>query len=95
MRLLTKDRSFYNSLISLAVPVSLQGLITFSVTMADNLMVSRLGDLAVSGVYMGSQLQTFLQLFSGLLIQWPSNPPASNLSLFSHVLHFAAKGIPA
>ena len=65
MRLLTKDRSFYNSLISLAVPVSLQGLITFSVTMADNLMVSRLGDLAVSGVYMGSQLQTFLQLFSG------------------------------
>lgn len=65
MKLLTGDKSFYRSLIALAIPVSLQGLITFSVTMADNLMVSKLGDLAVSGVYMGSQLQTFLQLFSG------------------------------
>ena len=65
MRILTKDRSFYKSLVSLAIPVALQGLITFSVTMADNLMIAALGDIAVSGVYMGSQLQTFLQLFSG------------------------------
>jgi putative MATE family efflux protein len=45
--------------------VALQNLITFAVTFADNLMVSSLGDAAVSGVYMGSQIQTLLQMFSG------------------------------
>ena len=65
MRLLTRDRSFYKALVSLSIPVILQGLITFSVTMADNLMVSSLGDIAVSGVYMGNQLQTLLQMLTG------------------------------
>jgi len=65
MKLLTKDKSFYRSLISLAIPVALQNLITFAVSFADNLMVSTLGDTAVSGVYMGTQIQTFLQMFSG------------------------------
>jgi Na+-driven multidrug efflux pump len=65
MRILTRDRSFYRTLIALAVPVALQGLITFAVTLADNLMVGTLGDAAVSGVYLGGQVQTFVQLFSG------------------------------
>lgn len=65
MRLITRDKSFYTSLISLAIPVALQNLITFTVNFADNLMVGSLGDAAVSGVYMGNQIQTFLQLFSG------------------------------
>lgn len=64
MKLLTEDRSFYKSLVKLAIPVALQNLITFAVTFADNLMVGKLGDNAVSGVYMGGQIQTFLQLFS-------------------------------
>lgn len=65
MRLLTRDKSFYRSLIMLALPVALQNLITFAVGFADNLMVGALGDSAVSGVYMGGQIQTFLQMFSG------------------------------
>lgn len=65
MKLITRDRSFYRSLIALAIPVALQNLITFAVGFADNLMVGSLGDAAVSGVYMGSQIQTFLQMFSG------------------------------
>lgn len=65
MSLLTKDRSFYKSLITLAIPVAIQNLITFSVALADNVMISSLGDAAVSGVYMGSQIQTFLQMISG------------------------------
>ncbi len=65
MHLLTRDKSFYRSLIALAIPVALQNLITFAVNFADNLMVGSLGDAAVSGVYMGNQLQTFLQMFSG------------------------------
>ena len=48
-------------MVRLAIPVSLQALITFLVTFADNLMVNTLGDCAVSAVYVGSQIQTFLQ----------------------------------
>ena len=65
MRLITRDKKFYTSLFALAIPVAIQNLITFSVNFADNLMVGSLGDAAISGVYMGNQLQTFLQMFSG------------------------------
>ena len=65
MRWLTRDRNFYRMLAALAIPVALQNLITFAVTLADNLMVGALGDAAVSGVYMGGQIQTLLQMFSG------------------------------
>ncbi|MBQ8508413.1 MAG: MATE family efflux transporter [Clostridia bacterium] len=63
--LFTKDRTFYRSLVTLAIPIMLQNLITFSVGFADNLMIGSLGDSAVSGVYMGNQIQTVLQVFSG------------------------------
>lgn len=63
--LMTRDRSYYRTLVRLAIPVALQNLITFAVSFADNLMVGALGDSAISGVYMGSQVQTLLQLFSG------------------------------
>ena len=65
MRWITRDRSFYRSLIYLAAPVTLQNLMTFSVSFADNLMIGSLGDAALSGVFMGSQMQTFLQMVSG------------------------------
>ena len=65
MRWITRDKNYYRSLIMLAIPVALQSLITFLVSFADNLMVNSLGDAAVSGVYMGSQLQTFIQMFTG------------------------------
>lgn len=63
--LLTKDRSFYKTLIALAIPIALQNLVTFSVNLADTVMVGYLGDAAVSGMYMGNQIQTLLQVFSG------------------------------
>ncbi len=62
MRLITRDRSFYKSLFSLALPIVLQNFISFAVNFADNLMVGRLGDTAVSAVYMGNQFQTVLQM---------------------------------
>lgn len=64
MRLLTRDKEYYSSLVRLAVPVALQGLITFLVNFADNLMVNSLGDGAVSGVYMGNQIHTLIQMFT-------------------------------
>ena len=65
MAVFTKDRSFYRSLVTLAVPISLQNLVTFAVGFADNLMIGSLGDDAISGVYVGGQLQSVLQMFIG------------------------------
>ena len=99
MQLMTRDHSFYKTLIALAVPVALQNLITFAVGFADHLMVSTLGDAAVSGVYMGGQLQTFLQMFSGgiegaILIlaaqYWGKNDTASIRKIVAIGLHFSA-----
>lgn len=63
MRIITKDRSFYKTLIALTIPIVLQGIISYAVNFADHLMVGRLGDLAVSGVFMGERFQTILQMF--------------------------------
>ena len=98
MRLLTKDRSFYRSLLLLAIPVALQNLITFSVNFADNLMIGALGDAAISGVFMGNQMQTFLQLVTGgiegaILIlsaqYWGKKDTASIRRIVAIGLHFA------
>ena len=65
MAVFTKDRSFYRSLVTLAVPISLQNLVTFAVSFADNVMIGSLGDDAISGVYIGGQFQSVLQMFVG------------------------------
>ena len=65
MAVFTKDRSFYRSLVTLAVLISLQNLVTFAVSFADNVMIGSLGDDAISGVYIGGQLQSVLQMFVG------------------------------
>ena len=65
MAVFTKARSFYRSLVTLAVPISLQNLVTFAVSFADNVMIGSLGDDAISGVYIGGQLQSVLQMFVG------------------------------
>ena len=97
-RLLTRDKTFYRSLVTLAIPVALQGLITFSVNFADNLMVGALGDSAISGVFMGSQIQTFLQMFSAgiegavLILSaqyWGKGDTASIKKIIAIGLHFS------
>ena len=61
----TRDKRFYSTLLLLALPIALQNLITFSVGLCDSLMIGQLGDDAISGVYMGGQIQILLQVFSG------------------------------
>lgn len=61
----TRDRDFYKTLVKLAIPIALQNAVTFAVNFADNLMIGSLGDSAISGVYVGNQLQTLLQMFIG------------------------------
>lgn len=58
---LVRDKSFYRTLLMLALPISLQNLITFAVNFADNVMVGTLGEVDISAVYMGRQVATVLQ----------------------------------
>ncbi len=55
-------KSLYKKLILLAVPLALQNIISFAVSLADNIMVGRLGEIAISGVYLCNQIQVFLQM---------------------------------
>ena len=62
--LITKRKGFYKKLLGLALPIALQNLISFSIGLTDTVMIGRLGDNAISGVYMGNQVQMLLQVFS-------------------------------
>ncbi|NLC44452.1 MAG: MATE family efflux transporter, partial [Clostridiales bacterium] len=52
----------YRWVIRLAIPIALQNIITYSVGLADNLMVGSLGELALSGAYVANQLQGLLHM---------------------------------
>lgn len=56
--------SLYKRILYLAAPMALQSIITYSVGMADNLMVGSLGEMALSGVYVANQLQNVLQMLT-------------------------------
>jgi len=62
MQLLTKDRSFYSKLISIAIPSSLQSLIMFGVNTADTVMVGSLGENSIAGVALGNQIAFLYQI---------------------------------
>ena len=50
-----QDKEFYKKLVSLALPIALQGLISSSLTLLDNLMVSKLGELSLTAVGLATQ----------------------------------------
>lgn len=64
MESIAKYKSLYRNLLLLAVPMALQNLISFGVGFADNLMVSSLGDLALSGVFLSNQVQNILHMLT-------------------------------
>ncbi|HHY83647.1 MAG TPA: MATE family efflux transporter [Clostridiales bacterium] len=55
-------KDLYKWVLMLAAPIALQNIITFSVSLADNLMVGSLGELALSGVYAATQIQNLLHM---------------------------------
>ena len=50
------NRQFYKRVAMIAVPVALQGLISSSLTLLDNMMVSSVSETALSAVNLGAQL---------------------------------------
>ena len=53
---ITKDRSFYKTMLAIALPIGIQNLITFTVSMADTLMLGSLGEVQLSASSIGNNL---------------------------------------
>lgn len=60
---IVKDISFYKKIAVLSIPIAAQNVITYLVSLLDNIMVGRLGEAAVSGVFIANQVTTLLQMF--------------------------------
>ena len=60
----TKDRSFYKTLFSMLLIVSLQNLVAFSVNMADNIMLGSYSQNALSGAATVNQVFFVVQQFA-------------------------------
>ena len=69
MKLFVKDKEFYRETIAIAIPISLQSIITIGVNMMDNIMVGSLGETVLSGVSLANQ---YISLYHICLweLQW-------------------------
>ena len=65
---LVTDKKFYQKLLMLTLPLAGQSILVFAVGLADNIMVGKVSDLALSGVYVANQWMTLLQRFVGGLV---------------------------
>ena len=57
-----RDKSFYKNLIVLAVPIILQNVISFGVSLADNIMIGQLGEVPIAALHIGTKVQGVLQI---------------------------------
>ncbi len=56
MKFLVKDKNFYKLLFSITLPIATQNLITFTVSLADSLMLGKVSEIALSGANLANQL---------------------------------------
>lgn len=61
---LFKDKYFYKTFFSMASVIILQNLLTYSVNLADNIMLGKYSEVAMSGVSLANQVQFLLQMFA-------------------------------
>ena len=59
--MLTKDKSFYKTFVSLALALMMQQAVVLSVNLADNVMLGSYSEISLSGVAAVNQIQFILQ----------------------------------
>lgn len=63
MQIFVKDKSFYRKVVMIALPITLQSLITIGVNMMDNIMLGKLGEVAMSAASQANQIFSLFQIF--------------------------------
>lgn len=58
-----KDKTFYKTVASIAIPIALQGLITQGVNMMDTIMIGMIGETALSAVSLANQFINIFHIF--------------------------------
>ena len=61
----TRDRSMYKTFFSLLIIITLQGIITLAVNLADNMMLGNFSETALAGASVANQLHFLLQMTVG------------------------------
>lgn len=61
-KLVIKDRQFYKTTVSIAIPISLQNLITTGVNMMDTIMIGTVGESELSAVSLANQFISIYQI---------------------------------
>lgn len=56
------DKAFYQNVAKIAIPISLQSLITIGVNMMDTIMLGKLGEVAISASSLANQFITLFQI---------------------------------
>ncbi|MBQ6878067.1 MAG: MATE family efflux transporter [Oscillospiraceae bacterium] len=64
MSFIVKDRNFYKVLFSITLPIAAQNFITFTVSLADSLMLGKVGEVALSGANLANQLFFILMIIT-------------------------------
>lgn len=54
--MIIKDRSFYKKVLTIAIPITLQSLITFAINMMDTVMVGSIGEIPLSAASLSGQI---------------------------------------
>ena len=62
MNLLVKDKCFYKKMAVIAIPISLQSMITIGVNMTDTVMVGKLGETSLSATALANQFVNIYQI---------------------------------
>lgn len=62
--LFLRDRSFWRKVLTIAIPVALQNLISTSLNLSDNLMVGQLGEKAIGALSLANQITFLVILFT-------------------------------
>ena len=96
MSFFVKEKSFYRTLFSLVAVIALQQLLTFSVNLADNIMLGMYKETALSGASLVNQIQYMLQMLTngvatGVLILGSQYWGEGNASVIRRILSIAVK----
>lgn len=63
MKLFIKDKAFYKTVCTIAIPIALQGLITSGVNMMDTVMIGKVGETELSAVSLANQFISIFHIF--------------------------------